>query len=218
MFKTKIDDNFYNYLVKDARLVGKPGIPMLMKTNNAQVPKGLIPFDKARKRICLNRYIHFYLFDKFFSSILTATKKHIDLLKSYAGVITPDFSILINQAKCLQETNTYFSRAVGFYLQKQGIPVIPNVRWGDKSTYDFCFLGIPKNSIVAISTHGCIRNKDLREIFKKGLHQMLKVIEPTDVIVHGSKAKDIFNKYANNTRFHFYPSWASEMLKKKDGD
>ena len=174
MYKTKIDDNFYNYLVKDARLVGKPGIPMLMKTNNAQVPKGLIPFDKARKRICLNRYIHFYLFDKFFSSILTATKKHIDLLKSYAGVITPDFSILINQAKCLQETNTYFSRAVGFYLQKQGIPVIPNVRWGDKSTYDFCFLGIPKNSIVAISTHGCIRNKDLREIFKKGLHQMLK--------------------------------------------
>ena len=217
MYKNKIDDNFHNYLVEGARLVGSAGIPMLMKTKNAQIPKGLIPYDKAKKGIYKNRYVHFYLFDKYFNSILTATKRYVDLLKSYAGVITPDFSILINQAKCLQETNTYFSRAVGFYLQKQGIPIIPNVRWGNKPTFDFCFLGIPKNSIVSISTHGCIRDNELREIFKEGLYQMLKTIEPTDVIVYGSKAEDIFEKYKKYTNFHFYPSWASEMLK-KDGD
>lgn len=217
MYKNKIDDNFHNYLVEGARLVGSAGIPMLMQTKNAQVPKGLIPYDKAKKGIYKNRYVHFYLFDKYFNSILTATKRYVDLLKSYAGVITPDFSILINQAKCLQETNTYFSRAVGFYLQKQGIPIIPNVRWGNKPTFDFCFLGIPKNSIVSISTHGCIRDNELREIFKEGLYQMLKTIEPTDVIVYGSKAEDIFEKYKKYTNFHFYPSWASEMLK-KDGD
>ena len=217
MYKNKIDDNFHNYLVEGARLVGSAGIPMLMQTKNAQIPKGLIPYDKAKKGIYKNRYVHFYLFDKYFNSILTATKRYVDLLKSYAGVITPDFSILINQAKCLQETNTYFSRAVGFYLQKQGIPIIPNVRWGNKPTFDFCFLGIPKNSIVSISTHGCIRDNELREIFKEGLYQMLKTIEPTDVIVYGSKAEDIFEKYKKYTNFHFYPSWASEMLK-KDGD
>ena len=87
----------------------------------------------------------------------------------------------------------------------------------NKPTFDFCFLGIPKNSIVSISTHGCIRDNELREIFKKGLYQMLKTIEPTDVIVYGSKAEDIFEKYKKYTNFHFYPSWASEMLK-KDGD
>ncbi|MBR1454878.1 MAG: DUF4417 domain-containing protein [Lachnospiraceae bacterium] len=146
MYKNKIDDNFHNYLVEGAGLVGDAGIPMLMQAKNAQVPNGLIPYNKAKKLVLRNRYIHFYLFDKYFNSILTATKKNINLLKYYAGVITPDFSILIGQAKCLQETNTYFSRAVGFYLQKQGIPIIPNVRWGDKSTYDFCFLGIPKKS------------------------------------------------------------------------
>lgn len=218
MIKTKIDDGFWSYLTKGARIVGEAGIPMLMNTNNVQVPKGLIPYDKAKKCIYRERYIHFYIFDKYFNSILTATKRNLNLLKSYAGVITPDFSILINQSKCLQETNTYFNRAVGFYLQKQGIPVIPNVRWGDKSTYDFCFLGIPKNSIVAISTHGCIRNKELREIFKKGLYRMLKTIEPIDVVVYGSKAEDIFDKYTKYTKFHFYPSWASEMLTKKVGD
>lgn len=218
MYKTKIDDNFHNYLVKGASLEGEAGIPMLMPTKNSEIPKGLIPYDKARKGIYKERYVHFYLFDKYFNSILTATNKYIDLLKSYAGVITPDFSILINQAKCLQETNTYFSRAVGFYLQKQGILIIPNVRWGDKTTYSFCFLGIPKNSVVAISTHGCIRNKELREIYKAGLYKMLKVLEPTDVIVYGSKADDIFSKYDKHVKFHFYPSWTSEMLKPKGGD
>ena len=47
---------------------------------------------------------------------------------------------------------------------------------------------------------------------------MLNVIEPTDVVVHGSKAEDIFEKYLKYTRFHFYPCWASEMLKNKGGD
>ncbi len=217
MYKTKIDDNFHNYLVKDARLVGKAGIPMLMSTHNAQVPQGLIPYTKIKKRLYLNRYIHFYQFDKCFSRIITATRRCINLLKLYAGVVTPDCSILINQSKCLQEANTYFNRAIGFYLQKQGIPIIPNVRWGDRSTYDFCFLGIPKNSIVSIGTHGCIRKKELREIFKNGLYQMLKVLEPVDVVVYGSKAQDIFGSYLNYTNFHFYPNWASEMSEKKKG-
>ncbi|MBQ9064981.1 MAG: DUF4417 domain-containing protein [Blautia sp.] len=62
---------------------------------------------------------------------MTATTRYIDVLKLYDGVITPDCTMMIGQSPCLQQANTYMNRAVGFYLQRQGIPVIPNIRWSD---------------------------------------------------------------------------------------
>lgn len=103
------------------------------------------------------------------------------------------------------------NRAVAYHLQKEGIPVIPNIRWGDETTYSFVFLGIPKNTIVAISTHGCIKkdsknNNYLRKCFKKGLKEMLKQLEPKMVIVYGYMPNDIFEEFKKDTKFVRYPS------------
>lgn len=102
--------------------------------------------------------------------------------------------------------NTYFNRAIGFYLQKNGIPVIPNVRWSDESSFDYCFLGIPANSIVSISTHGCIRSATEKEYFRKGLYEMLSVLTPSDVVVHGFMPEAVFGEYISYTNFHRYES------------
>lgn len=133
----------------------------------------------------------------------------------YDGVITPDCTMLIGQSKCLLQTNTYFNRAIGFYLQKQGIPIIPNIRWSDKDSYDFCFLGVPKKSIVAVSTHGCIRNKQQKRFFKDGLEEMIKQLEPSNVIVHGHMPEEVFNDYMKATQFHRYPSLFEETHQKE---
>ena len=140
--KTILDDGFQQRLTEGATLVGAPGIPMLMDLHNAQVPRDMIPFGKARKCPDKRKYIHFYMHDREFSRVLTATDQYIDLLKLYDGVITPDCTLLIGQSPCLQQTNTYMNRAVGFYLQKNGIPVIPNIRWSDESSFEYCFLGV----------------------------------------------------------------------------
>ena len=47
----------------------------------------------------------------------------------------------------LQMYNTFQNRWCGAYLVSKGIPVIPTVSWGDKSTFDFCFEGI-ENGII----------------------------------------------------------------------
>ena len=206
MKKTILDDGFQSYLTEGAVLTGDAGIPMLMDLHNAQVPIDLVPFDKARKEKNKRKYVHFYMHDKSFSQVLCFTSRYVDLLRQFDGVITPDPSLLINQSKCLQETNTYMNRAVGFYLQKNGIPVIPNVRWSDERSYEFCFLGIPKESIVAISTHGCIRSKQEKILFKAGLSKMLEILEPKDVIVHGYMPGSVFDEFNSVTRFHRYPS------------
>ena len=126
--KSIFDDGFQAYLTEDASFSGVPGIPNLMNIQNSEVPKGMISFNKAATCKNHRQYVHFYMHDREFSRVLTATGKYLDLLKMYDGVITPDCSMAIGQSPCLQQANTYMNRAVGFYLQKHGIPIIPNIR------------------------------------------------------------------------------------------
>lgn len=214
--KTIFDDGFQEYLTEGATLVGEPGIPMLMDLDNVQVPKDIVPFTKARKCSDKRQYVHFYMHDREFAQVLTATHQYIDLLKLFDGVITPDCTMMIGQSPCLQQANTYMNRAVGFYLQRNGIPVIPNVRWSDESSFDYCFLGIPKGMMVSVSTHGCITSKVEREMFKTGLSEMLDVIHPKDVLVHGYMPDDIFGEFAGQVNFHRYAS-QFERTHKKEG-
>lgn len=204
--KTIFDDGFQEYLTKGATIVGAPGIPMLMDLNNTQIPKDIIPFSKAKKCANKRQYVHFYMHDREFSRVLTSTTKYLDLLKQYDGVITPDCSLMVGQSACLQQANTYMNRAVGFYLQKNGIPVIPNIRWSDESSFDYCFLGVPLGSIVCVSTHGCITTKDERHMFKIGLGAMLETIQPKIVLVHGYMPDEIFGCYFKRAEFYRYAS------------
>lgn len=206
MSKTILDDGFQQYLTEDAILVGEPGIPMLMDLPNTQIPKGLVPFEKASKCTNHRQYVHFYMHDREFSRVLTATHRYLDMLKQFDGVITPDCTMLIRQAPCLQQTNTYFNRAVGFYLQRNGIPVIPNIRWSDESSFSYCLLGVPKKTIVCVSTHGCIRSSQQRCMFKQGLDAMLEELQPSAVLVHGYMPDDVFGEYLAQTTFVRYPS------------
>ena len=206
MHKTKMDDGFYPYLVDGAALVGAPGIPALMDLHNAQVPRKLIPFERIRRVEDRRGYVHFYMHDREFSRVLTATDHYIDLLKLYDGVITPDCTLLIGQSPCLQQTNTYMNRAVGFYLQKNGIPVIPNIRWSDESSFEYCFLGVPLGSMVCVSTHGCITSREERRMFKTGMSAMLDAIHPKVVLVHGFMPESIFGEFSGQVEFYRYAS------------
>ena len=214
--KTIFDDGFQDYLTVGATFVGAAGIPVLMDLNNVQLPRDIIPFTKAKKCPDKRQYVHFYMHDREFSRVLTATDQYLDLLKLYDGVITPDCTMMIGQSPCLQQANTYMNRAVGFYLQKNGIPVIPNIRWSDESSFEYCFLGVPQNAMVSVSTHGCITSREERRMFKTGLEAMLDAIHPNNVIVHGFMPDDIFGEYVQQVEFHRYAS-QFERTHKKEG-
>lgn len=79
-------------------------------------------------------------------------------------------------------------RAFGYwYGSILGNEVINNVRWGTPETYDYCFDGIPKNSIVSIGTiSGSPRKLQNRSRFDEGLSEMMKVLSPHTILVYGS--------------------------------
>ncbi len=201
-----MDDDFQSYLVDGASYEGDADIPCMLEFKNLVIPKELVPYN-ARKRI-RNKdvFLHCFIHDYLFSDLITNTKKHIEEITSFSGMICPDPTITIGGSKTINQAQVYFSRAVGFYLQKNGIFAIPCVRWGDQSTYDYCFLGVPKNYIIAISTHGCIMpckkdNNTLRRAFAEGLPVMLKALKPKYVIVYGRMPDDIFGPYKESTTF-----------------
>lgn len=209
MKKMKMDNDFQDYLVDGAIFEGEQDIPCMLKLNNIVIPKKLAPYT-ARKRIKdKDVFLHCFLHDFQFSNLITETNKHLEELTCFSGAICPDPTITIGGSRTINQAQVYFSRAVGFYLQRNGIFAIPCVRWGDPSTYDYCFLGVPENYIVAISTHGCImpcnkNSNELRNAFINGLPVMLQKLKPKYVVVYGRMPDEIFGPYKSKTEFiHF---------------
>lgn len=211
MSKTIIDDGYSSYLVEGATFVGKYQIPALPKHDKILIPKDMIPFDKRNvvkeKDLALNFYMH----DVKFKQVLTSTSKYLDELSRYTAVISPDCSLYRDMPLCLQITNTYMNRAVAFYLQRHGVYVIPNVRWGDERSFEFCFQGLSINDIVSISTHGCIQGYENKYYFRLGLEQMLKVLKPQVVLVYGYMPDEVFSNFLSQAKFVHYPSYISKV-------
>lgn len=209
--RIEFDDGVDDKLIEGSDLLGPESIPELDYNDNVEIPKNLVSIQKANITKNKRSYIHFYTHDQYFRSVLKHADKWIPLFQTFDGVITPDPSFKIDKGRWFVVRSVWVSRAIGCYLQKKGIPVIPNVRWGRPNSYDFCFLGIPKHSVVAISTVGVIKkckedNNELRTIFKDGLKEMLVRLEPSHVIVYGRMPNDIFGEYLSRYRFHNYQS------------
>ena len=50
-----------------------------------------------------------------------------------------------------------------------------------------------------------------------GTEEMIRVLEPTDVLVHGYMPDEVFGRFYNYAEFHRYPS-LFEQKHKKEGD
>jgi hypothetical protein len=116
-----------------------------------------------------NKIHCFYEHDKNFERLWNTPNKYLNKLKKFKGVISPDFSLYRNMPLVMQMWNTYRGRALAIWLQDNGVQIIPNVRFNDERTYEFCFCGIEKYSTVAIGTHGCIKKNIDKKYFKNGL-------------------------------------------------
>ncbi|GHU74113.1 hypothetical protein FACS1894188_01390 [Clostridia bacterium] len=190
--KTPYLDVFKSELVRGARFSDFYEFPMLAKSD--AVPQNLIPFDRinnADKR----QWVHFYIHDCKFERIWNNPKRYLDKLKSFDGVITPDFSLYWDMPLVMQMWNTYRSRAIGYWLQSNGVNVIPNIRWGDERTREFVFDSIEVGGTVAVSTYGCIQNKIQRKNFKDGLAVMVDKLHPKTIINYSYTPDDIFSIY-----------------------
>lgn len=153
--------------------------------NDGFIPDEVIGFNYAKTNERKNVGIHFYIDDYQFERIWNYPEKYLDVLFEYDCIFSPDFSLYMDMPMPMKIWNIYRSRFIGAFYQNKGINVIPTVSWAEPETYKFCFKGIPKNSIVSVSTIGVKKDKEALKIWRDGMDEMIRQTEPETILVYG---------------------------------
>lgn len=207
------------FMVSGATFMGKYDMPFSPTTAFVR-PDKLIAYCDIKNVMDLSKcFVHFYKDDYKFDGrggIWNNPHKALMKLKEAKGVITPDFSTWQDMPMGEKIHNTYRMRAFGYWLGKNGVQVINNVRWGTKETFDWCFDGLPKGDIYFLSTVGCNRRNVDKTRFYEGLKEMIERLKPKVLYVYGAMDSEVQKDYGLlGTKFVLFPSQSSIAFQKR---
>lgn len=132
--------------------------------------------------------IHFYVDDyRFTGMYMWGNLAHYTAQVSrYRTVIAPDFSLYLDQSRTLNLFQLYQNRVVTAAWQQQGLYVIPSVSWGNADSFDYCFDGLPQNSILSLGGLGNAHHKSMVELWEYGVHQTIERLHPIALMIYGA--------------------------------
>lgn len=207
MKKNKVPDSFQAYLVKGASFTKNEEYPILEKYMiSKDIPIKILPFNKAirYKGDLSNTFVCFYSPDESFERIRKYPKRYVNFFKKTAGIIGFDFSIHSDMQIIKQKQQMNDNLSLTYFYGKCGIPIIPNIRCGiDELIYEFLET-IPKNSIIAVGTHGFIKRKEEKCEWLCFFETIIKTLNPKKIIVYGSLSGVILESFKDNDLFVIY--------------
>lgn len=181
---------FRAYMYDGILQEGKFGFPVIKRCK--LIPYNPISFVESRtKRRTDNRWLHFYAEDFNFECVWSNPLAYVKLLKSFAGVIAPDFSMYGDLPKCYQIWNCFRNRSLAAWWQRLGINVVPSVSWSDSSSFEWCFEGLPNGGTVSVSGNGCCFNPYSRKRFIDGFNEMKSRLHPDTIIAVGYVPREL---------------------------
>ena len=180
--------------------------------NDNFIPSDLIGFNYAKSNDSKSCGIHFYIDDYQFERLWNKPEEYVDLLKQYECILTPDFSLYMDMPMPMKIWNVYRSRQIGQFYQSKGIKVIPTISWAERETFDFAFKGIPRCSIVSVSTIGVKKDDMAYQVWKDGMDAMIREIEPSTILVYGGKLDYDYK----NINVIYFENKVTERMKRND--
>ena len=198
-------DVFRSRIVDGATFAGCMDLPSMAAIQAS--PTGLVPFSLAMQTSCrdYDRFVDFYEDDYEFERIWNDPFRYIDRLARFAGVIAPDFSTCWDFPVAMKAWNTYRNQALGSFLQRSGIPCIPNVRC--EPEHPWMLDGIPHGSTVAIGARSCVKRVEDRRRFIEAVHLAVDTLEPSSIIWYGSSRFGVADyPMSLGIPMHFFPA------------
>ena len=189
----KGERNFLNYLntPEDWEFTGEYDVPVLPKINLKEGTQlQLVEFHEAHKIPSSQRKskcVHFFLPDSLFERTWSRCNQTSEFLSGFKAVLSPDFSQYTDMPKAMKIWNHYRKMWVSRYWTDRGIRVIPVACWNDEDSFEYCFDGMPKDSLIAVSSVGVHRDSEASYLFEKGYNKMLEILEPRQVLFYGKK-------------------------------
>jgi hypothetical protein len=172
---------------------GKYGIPLVKKQDIdlKKIDPWCYTKTKAIDVENAHRTVHFFTYDWNFESVYQKPEIALEKLDQYYALLTPEFSTYKDMPLARQIDSVFKNRWCGAYWQKQGMRVIPTISWGSYGCFEFCFDGVEKGSVVAVSTY--TREDNVRG-FMDGYNRMLEVIEPSEILCYGDPFDEMRGK------------------------
>ncbi|MBQ7651699.1 MAG: DUF4417 domain-containing protein [Victivallales bacterium] len=163
-------------------------MPKLDAVHNVE-PKELVPFNAVMslspKDICSFLFFHFFQHDYQFERIWKNPTHYLPFLLRIGQGIGPDFSMYLYMHPAEAIINCCRNRLLTFYLQKQGLTIIPNVCFGDEQTLSWAFDGLPENSILALTSQSCLLDNVAKRSLLNGIHKLVRDKHPELLYVYG---------------------------------
>lgn len=170
--------------------VGEYEIPEIQPVYEMPDIKQWLRFDQAtNKRIDRDNMqecgVHFFVDDFLFNRVWDEPDKYTDRFRQYGVVLSPDFSTFTDFPKIMQVYNHYRKHWLGAYWQEHGVMVVPTISWSTRASFEWCFDGEPRESIVAVSAVGTQTAPDTKQLFLEGYTEMMSRLNPKAVIFQG---------------------------------
>lgn len=154
-------------------------------------------------------YTDDYKFEVVWSDAVKIVERFISF--GWGAVVAPDFSVWRDDPCVIQLYNIYRSRWIARYWQEAGLRIIPSLNWSDEHSYEFCNLGIPKNSPVVACQAQTTRSAKGKQFFLQGLVRAIADIEPQTVVIYGGRdhREWVEPELPEGIAYVFLPSWSS---------
>lgn len=180
-----LDDAFYEG-------VGKYQFPEVLPCTEVPNVDSWIPFNyvKTTNKNKSKTGVNFYIIDQQFERVWNNPLRYAQILSEYGAVISPDFSTYLDFPLSVRLFNTYRNRWLTRFWQDSDLTVVPDVGWGLKDSYEWCFDGLPEGSVVSVSNVGAMDNRESRKAFMDGYNEMLTRLQPKLVLFYAHKIDD----------------------------
>lgn len=164
---------------------GQLPIPIVKRVEPFELPLQALPFSKVINKDNKDLMVVFYEPDANFARVQHNPKRYVEPLKKFSCAVGPDFSQKIGMNEFMRYSNNWWNKALTAFYQSQGVVMIPNVTWSDPASYAYAFLGIPKNSVIAINCTGIKGNHAAMYLWRKGYEEAQPVLDSTLIIRYG---------------------------------
>lgn len=209
--KEKIAHDYFGaYLINKASPTYVEEYPIIAESMVAkEVPKHIEPFAKVWEKRNVRKdlsdiFICTYANDNTFERIRKNPKRYLNFFKKTAGIIGFDYSVHTDMPVIKQKSQMYDNLSLIYFYASHGVNVIPNIRCGVDELLPEFLSTIPKNSLIAICTHGFMKYKHELYEWYCFLEKIIEYLHPSGIIVYGSLSSSLFDEFKKIVPFYIY--------------
>ena len=197
----------YSRYTKGAELVGSEGFPKLNPTQ--AIPSNVISFNEWRAKGYPKGYwVDHFIYDYFFNCVYVNCDRYLEHYRNTDGVIGTDYSAYRDMPAYHRKESVGRNREIDYYLQSNGVNIIPVVSYAYPRDFEWCLDGLPSNSSVAISTNGSMRNFVSHEMFVEGAIEVQKRLNPSHLVIAGGPVPELDALFDNIV---YYPNFSQRL-------